>query len=97
MEQIAMLFNITEDTMVVTSMDITQDGLPILQVSHEDDEEGGSLWQFHSGSGNYSMDRIQLVRLSTVMSIDPDIGEIAGLAMGRTARRRAKGEPWLIS
>lgn len=92
-----MPFNISEDTMVVTSTDITRAGLPILEVSHEDDEEGGSLWQFHSGNGDYSMDRMELVRLGTVLSIDPDLKDISDLAMGRTARRRAVGEPWLIS
>lgn len=92
-----MSFNISDDTMVVTSIDVTQGKLPIMQVSHEDDEEGGSLWQFHSGSGDYSMDRMQLVRLDTILNIDPTLVEIAGLEMGRTARRRAIGEPWLIS
>lgn len=92
-----MPFNISGDTMVVTSIDITQGKLPIMEVSHEDDEEGGSLWQFHSGNGDYSMDRMQLVRLDTILNIDPGLIEIAGLGMGRTARRRAIGEPWLIS
>lgn len=96
MEQMSKPFNISEDTMVVTSKDVTLDGLPILEVSHEDDEEGGSLWQFHSASGDYSMDRMQLVRLDTILSIDPSLREFPSLSMGCTARRRAIGEPWLI-
>jgi len=92
-----MAFNISADTMVITSVDITRDGLPILEVSHEDDEEGGSLWQFHSGNGDYSMERMELVRLDTILGLDPALKDISELAMGRTARRRAVGEPWLIS
>jgi len=91
-----MAFGISEDTAVMTSKDITQDGMPILEVSHEDDEKDGSFWQFHSGNGNYAMDRMQLVRLGTILGIDPSVENIAHLEMGRTARRRAIGEPWLI-
>lgn len=92
-----MALNISDDVMVVTSIDITQDKLPILEVSHVDDEEGGSLWQFHSGNGNYSMERMQLVRLDTMLRIDRSLLEIADLEMGHTARRRTTEGPWTIS
>ena len=51
-----------DETMVVTSSYVTQYGMPVLEVSHEDDEEGGSLWQFHAGNGDYDMSKMQLVR-----------------------------------
>ena len=92
-----MPFNITDDTMVVTSLDVTKNGLPVLEVSHEHDEEGGSLWQFHSGNGEYAMNRIQLVRLSTILEIDPSLSEVSDLPMGCTARRRSLGEPWIFN
>ncbi len=90
-------FNISNETMVVTSKYVTEKGLAITDVSHEDDEEGGSLWQFHCGNGDYSMEQMQLVRLDTILSIDPSVAEVAYLTMGGTATRPAKGQPWKIS
>lgn len=89
-------FDISGDTMVVTSTYVTHEKLPILEVSHEDDQEGGSLWQFHSGNGDYSMEKMQLVRLDTILDIDPSIVDISRLDMGQTTRRRALGEPWIL-
>jgi len=90
-------FEIPNETMVITSSYVTEDFHPILEVSHEDNEEGGSLWQFHSGNRDYSMERMRLVRLDTVLALDPTIIEIADLPMGKTARRSAHGVPWTIA
>ena len=89
-------FNIADDTMVVTSSYVTQGGYPILEVSHEDDEEGGSLWQFHCGNGDYSMDKMELVRLDTILGMDPTVIEIAHLPLGQCARRPAPNANWSI-
>jgi hypothetical protein len=89
-------FPISDETMVVTSSYITEDKLPVLEVSHEDDEEGGSLWQFHCGNGDYSMDKMQLVRLSTMLSLDSSLVEVADLRCGRTAKRSAFGMKWSV-
>lgn len=83
--------------MVVTSKYVTEQGLSINEVSHEDDEEGGSLWQFHCGNGDYSMSQMQLVRLDTILAIDPSVADVADLTMGATARRVAKDLPWHVS
>ena len=88
-------FGITEDTVVVTSDYVTKDHLPILEVSHEDDEEGGSLWQFHCGNDDYSMEKMQLVRIDTITSIDPSVVDVADLPLGQTVRRDAVGSPWI--
>ena len=90
-------FNISSETMVVTSTYVTSKELPILEVSHEDDEEGGSLWQFHCGNGDYSMDKMQLVRLDTILAIDLSVKKIASLQMGQIARRAKLGDTWDIS
>jgi len=90
-------FSIQSGTMVVTSTYVTERKLPILQVSHEDDEEGGSLWQFHCGNGDYSMEKMQLVRLDTVLAIDPNVVDVADLPLGSTAKRLAKGQPWQVA
>lgn len=89
-------FSITHDTMVVTSTYVTEDGMPILDVSHEDDEEGGSLWQFHCGNGDYNMNKMQLVRLDTIVALDPTIDQLASLEKGKTARRETKNSPWIL-
>jgi hypothetical protein len=90
-------FGISDDTAVVTSSYVTRDGCPILEVSCELDEEGGRLWQFHCGNGDYSMDKMELVRLDTIIKIDPSILGLADLQMGQTAKRKALNSPWTIS
>lgn len=90
-------FAIANDTMVVTSSYVTEQRMPIVQVSHEDDEEGGSLWQFHCGNGDYHMERMQLVRFDTLSAIDPSVMEVGDLQMGCTASRRGIGQPWKIN
>ncbi len=82
---------------VVTTTFITDDGHPILEVSHEDDEEGGSLWQFHSGNGDYSEEKLLLVGLGTILKIDATVNELRSLAMGKVARRQRIGGEWVIT
>lgn len=81
--------------MVVTSTYVTRERLPVLYVSHEDDE-GGSLWQFHCGNDDFSMEKMQLVRLDTILAIDPDLSQIADLEKGFCARRESVRHPWHI-
>jgi len=88
-------FCISNESMVVTSSYVTKERLPILEVSHEDDEEGGSLWQFHCGNGDYSMEKMQLVRLDTVLALDPSVIEVSDLPLGFSARRSDQYSPWI--
>jgi hypothetical protein len=88
-------FPITNDTMVMTTSYITTQRLPILYVVHQDDEEGGSLWQFHCDNGDYSQDKLQLVRLDTILKFDPAIVEISDLPIGSWARRKDPTSSWL--
>ncbi|QOV91877.1 hypothetical protein [Humisphaera borealis] len=90
-------FGIPDDTIVVTSTYVTTDGLPVLEVSHEDDEEGGSLWQFHCGNGDYDMAKMQLVRLDTILRIDPSVAGAAQLPLGKVARRTSKEADWELT
>ena len=88
-------FNISEDSMVVTSSYVTSGGMPILLVTHEYDEEDEEyIWQFHCGNGDYAMERMQLVRLDTILNIDPSISTIANLAVGYQAKRTSPDENW---
>lgn len=82
--------------MVVTSTYVTEKIMPVLIVTHEDDEEGGSLWQFHCGNGDYDMSKMQLVRLDTVLSIDPTIESVLGLKKGQSAVRSSKSANWIL-
>ncbi len=83
------------DTMVVTSTYVTEDQLPVLYVSHEDDE-GGSLWQFHCGNDDYSTEKMQLVRLDTVLAFDAGLIEIADMKRGYCATRQSPNDSWTI-
>ncbi len=87
-------FAIPVESMVVTSTYVTQERLPILSVSHQYDPEDGDDWQFHCGNGDYSMSKLQLVRLSTILAIDPDVVAVSGLPAGFVATRAAVGQPW---
>ena len=89
-------FNISNDTIVVTSTYVTQQGMPIIEISHDDDNEGGSLWQFHCGNGDYSMERMQLVRLDTILAIDSSVQQVSDLELGATAKRNGVGMDWKI-
>jgi len=81
--------------MVVTSTYVTRDQLPILEITHQYDEEDGQLWQFHCGNGDYSMEKIQLVRLSTILKIDPEVEAVLDLPVGHVATRASAAEAWV--
>lgn len=87
-------FGISADTMVVTSTYVTRYHMPILYISHEYDEEEGTIWQFHCGNDDYDMERMQLVRLDTILLLDPEIVSVADLPLGFCARRSSPSDPW---
>lgn len=84
----------SEDMVVVTSTYVVNDHLPILMVSHEDDEEGGSLWQFHAGNGDYDMSKMLLVSIENIRALEPEIDVLADLPFGHTAVRETKSATW---
>ena len=86
-----------DDLMVVTSTFVMDDKMPILEVTHEDDEEGGSLWQFHCGNNDYDMSKMLLVSLDTIVSVDPLISQVFDLAKGGTAIRESSSSQWRYS
>jgi hypothetical protein len=90
------VFGISPETMVVTSTYVTRDRMPILYVTHESDEEGGSLWQFHCGNGDYDTAKMQLVRLDTILSIDPTIESVSDLPVGCSAQRPSRDDKWTL-
>lgn len=91
------LLDLPPNTAVVTTRSVTVRGLPIVEVSHECDEETGDVdWQFHAGDGDFSAGNLLLVSLSRLLGLDPSLAAIAELPVGHTATRRAVGEPWLV-
>ena len=91
-------FPIPLDEAVVTSTYVTHDRMPILYVSHDEDEDAecGGMWQFHCGNGDYDMEKIQLVSLRTILSLDPSVASLATLPINRGARRDHVGDTWRI-
>lgn len=87
-------FNVPLNMAVVSSSYVTDDGMAILEVTHEQDEEGASLWQFHCGNGDYSMSKMRLVGLGTILNIDNSIEEVADLEMGWRATRETRSGDW---
>lgn len=88
-------FEISMESLVMTSTYITHERFPVLQVNHQHDEEDGDDWQFHCGNGDYSMDKMQLVRLSTILGFDPDLIVVSDLPVGMVAIRKSSVHPWV--
>lgn len=82
------------DTVSVTLSDITAGRLPILFASHERDDEGEIIWQFHNNPGHFDFRHAQLVRLETVLDLDPTIAELGDLPIGWTASRNSVDDAW---
>jgi len=97
-DQLSSSFDISENSMVITSSYVTSREMPILLVTHEyDDEDDEYIWQFHCGNGDYTIERMQLVRLSTILNIDPSILTVANLAVGYQAKRTSPDDDWTLS
>lgn len=75
----------------VTSTHITRDGLPVLLVTHYDDDDS---WGFQSGHP-VTMADAQVVAMKTVFRFDPTIVEVADLKPGWSAARESIGSPWI--
>ena len=92
-----MKFAISDDEPVITSTYVVDQFLPILFVVHDFDEEAetGGAWQFHCGNGDYSVDKLRLVKLSTIIGIDASVVSVADLPIGFRARRDSATAPWI--
>jgi hypothetical protein len=90
-------FGIAENTAVVTSTYVVNENMPILYVSHEYDDEEGEIWQFHCGNDDYDMNKMLLVSLGDVLSLDGSLSELADLPLNKVARRKHVGDEWIYS
>jgi hypothetical protein len=82
--------------MVVTSKYVMIDKMPILEVYHDDDEEGGSYWQFHCGNGDYSMENMLLVTMQSIINLDSSLKELLVYPVGTVAKRETVNSKWEI-
>lgn len=65
-------------------------GEPVLRVTHYDDDDS---WAFLDGRPADPA-QARVVAMSSVLTIHPDLHELASLPPGWTACRTAPGEPW---
>jgi hypothetical protein len=89
-------FDVSPETMVVTTVYVTGERMPVLCVTHEPDEEDGVLWQFHCGNGDYRASVLQLVRFDEIAALDAAILQLAALPLGSSARRASVSDEWVI-
>jgi hypothetical protein len=75
---------------VITTRDVTEQGLPILFVSHDEDDGG---WQFLPGGPLHEADA-RVVALRRIWVLDPSVGELADLPLGWQASRNTPADPW---
>lgn len=88
-------FGISEDATVVTTTHVMQHGLPVRYVSHELDEDGASLWQFHCDNGDFRPEVLMLVRLGEVLAVAPELAALSSLPVGHCARRAPGTIEWV--
>ena len=75
---------------VITSTHITKDRLPILLVTHYEDDHS---WGFQSGNPVTTKDA-QIVGMKEIINLDPSVKEIADLLPGWSATREDVGKEW---
>ena len=83
------LFDQTPTTATIVSKSVIEDGLPILFVTHDEDDHG---WQFLDGSEPPS--EPMLVCLSHPVNLDPSVAELGDLPPGWCAWRDSVDHPW---
>lgn len=77
---------------VCTTADVLERGLPIVRVTHDEDD---GCWQFHSANGApEDLQEARVVGLKTIVRLDPTITTLADLPLGWCALRDAPGTPW---
>jgi hypothetical protein len=83
-------FDDSPNLAVITTRQITDQGVPILFVSH-DGNDGG--WQFLTG-GPLIEEDARVVALRRIWTLDPSVGELADLPLGWQASRGTVREKW---
>jgi hypothetical protein len=83
-------FSDAKNTAVFTTRQVINEGMPILYVSH--DEDDGS-WQFHHGS-NVNIEDAMIVSLQMMVSLDDTLNHLFDLPLGWIAVRKSTNDTW---
>lgn len=75
----------------ITTRQVLEDGLPILNVVHYDDDHS---WAFTCGTTDATEDG-RVIGMGTALKLDPTLVTIANLPPGWCAYRKAVGAPWV--
>jgi hypothetical protein len=85
-------FDQTEETAAITTRQVLENGLPILNVIHYSDDHS---WAFLCGTTDNTSDgRVILMKEAVVL--DPSLQEISDLKPGFRATRSYVGGEWVI-
>lgn len=90
-------FEDDKSTVAVTSREIIGRESSILYVSHEIDEDGEIVWQFHHDPNRFDFATAKLVRLDTILNVDSSISILGDLPIGWQATRKDINENWTRS
>ncbi|MBN6076116.1 hypothetical protein HYE59_00810 [Aggregatibacter actinomycetemcomitans] len=86
-------FNVNLNEVVLTTSYVISNNMPILYVSHENDDSG-IAWQFHTDNGDSSEDKLRLVSLRQILEMDPTIQQLVSLPLGYSAIRKSINDKW---
>jgi hypothetical protein len=84
------VFNDLPNTIVLTTKDILTVKMPILFVSHDEDD---GMWQFHCGE-DVDMDGAILVSLKEIVDYDSSVTILNNLPLGWIAYRETESSSW---
>ncbi|MFL0269324.1 hypothetical protein [Candidatus Clostridium radicumherbarum] len=83
-------FSDAENTAVFTTRQVVNESVPILYVSHDEDD---GAWQFHHGS-NVSIEDAIIVSLEMMVSLDDTLNQLFDLPLGWIATRKSINDFW---
>ncbi len=86
-------FTDAPDTAVITCCHVTDDGAPVLYVSHNEDD---GMWQFLCG-GEHSEDEARIVSLRYIYELDHSVGLLKDMPCGCYAERESPAEEWIVN
>lgn len=86
------LFNEPKNVAVFTTKSIANRILPILKVTHDEDD---GAWQFLDGISTNSYSNAVVLALYEIVELDSSIIELADLPLGWSATRSNKNVPWI--
>ena len=85
-------FSDVENTAVFSTRQILNENMPILYVSHDEDD---GAWQFHHGK-NTSIENALIVSLAEMVDLDNTLNQLFDLPLGWIANRNSTGDFWRI-